>query len=101
MTKYEAVARNPYWKLKPEYKNTGLPDTVSFFGSLPSNLDAYEKKYKSSIKVTDGSGKVTYQNMFAGKIIESPEEAVEVAAKLNRKAAEAETARLNRLAVAS
>lgn len=79
---YKAIS-NPIWNLKESHSNK-LPKHVSFHGALPSPKEAYELTHKPSMEINDG-GRITYSNYFYGKILETMEEAEEVAVKLNNK----------------
>jgi hypothetical protein len=78
---YKAIS-NPLWKLKDEYAHLSLPKHVSFMGAMPSQ-EAYEVIHKPSMEIND-KGKITYSNYFYGKILQTMEEAQEVAEKLNK-----------------
>lgn len=79
---YKAIS-NPLWKLKEECRHMLLPRHVSFFGALPQPLNCYEKIEKPTIEIND-RGRITYSNYFFGKVLQSMEEAKEVAEKLNK-----------------
>jgi len=85
MTTYKPVS-NPLWKLRDEYANSVLPRHVSFFGALPAPVSYYEKIEKPSMEINN-NGRITYSNYFFGKVINTMEEMVEVANKLNKKLA--------------
>jgi hypothetical protein len=79
---YKAI-QNPSWKLKESHKHLSLPQTVSCHGSLPSMPEAYERVYRPSIEIND-RGRITYSNYFCGKILQTFEEAMEIAQRLNK-----------------
>lgn len=80
--KYTAI-QNPSWKLKESHKHLPLPKTVSCHGALPNIPEAYQMVHRPSIEIND-KGRITYSNYFFGKIIQTFEEAIEVANKMNK-----------------
>jgi len=82
--KYELVPRR-FFRLKPEFIGKGVgPETVSFYGALPSPREAYEIAEKG-FSIYDSRNN-TYSNYFFGKIgIETREEGEDIIRRLDAK----------------
>lgn len=76
----------PKYVLKDEYRDSGLPNTVSFHGAFPHNRKAYKIAKTFTVEMVDAQGRVTYSNYFFGKTLRTEKEFDEAIKKLNKSA---------------